>query len=399
MSAAALLFARGFVETRAVAPRLDTAILGLVGAAGVLSVAGVVVPESTLKGLAYLHASIGAAACLGAGVLAHARGRPAMRFFIIGWVGVLVGVLANSIANNFPPVIPPDIARLIPKLTILFDALLFYTALSDRARAWRVQRDRAIRGELEALRVQQQTAEQLHRAERERLEALVLARTKSEQLAMASHDIRQPLASLRLTLERLVGADGAPAATAYGARQSLDYLEKLAREYGASEAVPANVPPTAASRPSFPMTTLLRNIDLMFRDEAEAKGLTFRCRPSAAVVQGDAMSAMRLVSNLVANAIKYTERGKVLVGCRRVAGAIRVVVADTGLGIAADERARVLLAGERGTAARETEGHGLGLAIVAKLAEQCGYRLDYRSWPGRGTVFFVDLPLGPAAGR
>jgi signal transduction histidine kinase len=320
-----------------------------------------------------------------------------MRFLIVGWLGVFTGVLLTSIANNFPGLIAPTTAVLLPKLTILFDALMFYTALGDRSRAWRSQRDSAVRGELEALRAQQQATDDLHRAERERLEALLLAQTKSRQLAMASHDIRQPLTSLRLALEKVAGVDGAPLASAHGARQSLDYLERLADQYsadlGAANAASVSQPESGG----FSLGRLLDNIDLMFRDEAENKGLRFRCRSAKGHVFGDAMSAMRLVSNLVANAIKYTERGKVLIGCRRTTGFVRLVVADTGLGIEPDELARVLEAGERGKAAQGTEGHGLGLAIATALAERSGYRFECSSEPGRGTVFSIKMPLAGTA--
>jgi signal transduction histidine kinase len=284
---------------------------------------------------------------------------------------------------------------MVPKLTIMFDAFMFYMALADRARAWRAERDAAGRRELGALRAEQEATARLHRAERERLEALVLAQAKSQQLAMASHDIRQPLASLRLSLERLMaGVSSAPGATS-GVRQSLDYLQKLADEYSEDQdpaEVASRKTPVEPARASFGVATLFHNIDLMFRDEAEAKGLVFRCRSCEADVQGDAMAAMRLVSNLVANAVKYTEQGKVLVGCRRRVDGITIVVADTGPGIPAGEIARVLRERERGAAAHDKEGRGLGLAIVTTLAERNGYGFDCRSRVGRGTAFFVDLP-------
>jgi signal transduction histidine kinase len=396
MSASALLFVRGFTEMRTTAPVVDKLLLTLIGLACVASFGGVVVPERTMKGIAYLLASTTAAACLGAAVLAHLRQQPAMRFLIVGWIGVFTGVLLTSIANNFPGLIAPTTAVLLPKFTILFDALMFYTALGDRARAWRTERDHALRGELQALRAQQQATDDLHRAERERLEALLLAQTRSRQLAMASHDIRQPLTSLRLALEKMPGVDGAPLASAYGARQSLDYLEGLADQYGADlTATEAAIDHNPAKR-DFALGKVLDNVELMFRDEAEAKGLRFRCRGFKAHVLGDAMSAMRLISNLVANAIKYTDSGKILIGCRRLAGSVRLVVADTGSGIDPEELTRVLQAGERGKAAQGTDGQGLGLAIATALAEQNGYRFDCRSEPGRGTVFSIEIPLAGA---
>ena len=105
------------------------------------------------------------------------------------------------------------------------------------------------------------------------------------------------------------------------------------------------------------------------------------------------MIAMRLVSNLVANAVKYTDRGKILLGCRRRNAGLRVIVADTGPGIEASELDRVMHFRERGSAAENVEGHGLGLGIANALALSGGYKLSCRSIPGKGTAFSVDFEL------
>lgn len=392
MSAAALLFARSFTEIRLVAPAYDRVMLALVGLAIVTNFGGLVTGEAQVKGFAYLVASTAAAACLGAGVLAYWRKRPAMRFFVIGWIGVFTGVVLTSIVNNFPALIPRTAAMAIPKLTIMFDTLMFYLALADRSRELRIERDSAMRRELEALQRQQQIAQQLHDAERERLEALLVAQTKSRQLAMASHDIRQPLTSLRLALERFADI-GSLASMTSGFRQSLDYLERLTKEYSADSApgdsAGARMPVAEAV---FDARALLDNIDLMFGDEARAKGLELRCRVAAAEVRGDAVATMRIVANLVTNAVKYTADGRVLVGCRRRARHVTFVVADTGPGIPHDELERVLKAHERGSTAEGTEGQGLGLGIASALAAEHGYGFRCRSVPGRGTAFFVDVP-------
>ena len=394
MSSAALLFARSFVETKHVAPAYGNVMLGLAVVAPVIAIfGGLVIAEARLKAFAYLITSVSAALCLGAAVLAHRRKRPAMRFFVVGWIGVFAGVLVTSVSNNYPAIMPRTVASIIPKLTIMFDVLMFYMALADRTRAWRAERDAAMSRELEALQVQQRVTQQLHGVERERLEALLLAQSKSQQLAMTSHDIRQPLTSLRLTFERFASSNLAPT-VATSVKQSLDYLDRLTGEYSAD---PDRVDPpsTALLRPPsiFDTRALLQNIELMFRDEAEAKGLTFRCRVAPASVQGDAMATMRIVSNLVANAIKYTDAGKILIGCRRRAGRVTLVVADTGAGIPADEIVRVMQARERGSGARDTDGEGLGLGIATALAAQNGYGFRCESRVGRGTAFFVDVPL------
>jgi len=398
MSAAALWFTRGFVQPKEFSPALDKVMLGLIVVAVVLSAGWLFASEAHLKRMAYVVASLSAGICCGAAILAHVRGRPAMRFFTLGWVGVFVGVSLTAIANNFPSLIVLTTAVAIPKFTITFDALTFYMALADRARVWRLERDAALRGQVEALRARQQATDELHAAERDRLEALLRAETTTRQLAMASHDIRQPLASLRLTVERLATEHGAERELADGLVQSVEYLQRLTDVY--SGLPPGEVKSSATQQPlrseaidSFPVATVLDNVELMFRDEAVEKGLAFRSRTTSAEVRGDAMIAMRLVSNLVANAVKYTDRGKILLGCRRRHAGLRVVVADTGPGIEADELDRVMHFRERGSAACNVEGHGLGLGIAHALALSGGYKLSCRSVPGKGTAFFVDFEL------
>jgi two-component system, sensor histidine kinase len=109
----------------------------------------------------------------------------------------------------------------------------------------------------------------------------------------------------------------------------------------------------------------------------------------------------RVLSNLVANALRYTPKGRVLVGCRRRAGAVEIQVLDTGIGIAPDETAKVF--GEfyqpSNVARGEEHGMGLGLAIVQRLAGLLGAAVQVRSVPGRGSVFSVTLPRMAAGER
>ena len=390
MAVAAVAFSRSFVDTKRVAPLLDKLMVALIVGAVAVSLGGFALDEQLLKAGSYVLVAVCAAACLGAALVARGRRVPAMRFFVLGWSGVFIGVTATVIANYLPGAFSRSQANMLPKLTIMFDTLMFYMALADRARAWRLERDAAAARELTALRVQQETTDRLHRAETERLEALIVAQTKSEQLAMASHDIRQPLASLRLSLERLTSRTSAGSPVAVGVARSLDYLQRLAEEYSADR---VSLGPTQreTAQSSFDIADVLHNLDLMFRDEAVAKGLGFRVRMHHAAVCGDAMSAMRVISNLVANAIKYTESGKVLIGCRRRGDRVCVVVADTGPGIPKDEVIRVTQVYERGESAETKPGHGLGLAIATNLAARNRYGFECRSVLGCGTAFFVEL--------
>jgi signal transduction histidine kinase len=385
MSTAALNFGRNFTGTRLIAPIYDKLMLAVIAVALLMCFGGLVVPESEVKRVAFVIASATAALCLGAGVIAYRRRRPAMRFFVLGWVGVFGGVLLTSIVNSFPALVTRNAELAIPKLTIIFDTLMLYLALADQGRVIRLERDAALRREVAVLEEQRTLTDQLHSAESERLRAMLAADARSRRLAMASHDIRQPLASLRVTIERLAEAANLETIAA-GVRRSLDYLDRLTNEYS------EDAEDEAGTENVFDVRALITNVDLMFRDEAAAKGLRFRSRSRAVDVRGDAMATMRIVSNLVANAIKYTSDGKILIGCRCRAREVTIMVADTGPGIEAHELERVLEPRERGTTADGTEGHGLGLGIAGMLARRLGYGFRCRSMPGRGTAFLIDVP-------
>jgi CheY-like chemotaxis protein len=107
----------------------------------------------------------------------------------------------------------------------------------------------------------------------------------------------------------------------------------------------------------------------------------------------------RLLQNLISNAIKYTPKGRVLVGCRRIGtDKVRVEVWDTGIGIPEDKQKNVFREFERLTAgARTASGLGLGLSIVERLGKVLEHPITLRSKPHKGSVFTVDLPVVAAA--
>jgi signal transduction histidine kinase len=238
--------------------------------------------------------------------------------------------------------------------------------------------------------------ERSQRVRRERHAALLESEQRGQQLATASHDIRQPLVALRSALERLTRESELPSPVMERFRSSVEYLDRLAAEYAAGQGAERTAREGAARAAGdevLPLDMLVRNLELMFRDEAEAKGLDFRVRSSSARVRIDAMAAMRVASNLVANAVKYTHRGGVLIGCRRAGPRVALVVVDTGPGMPPEELARVFREGERGSGAAGTEGLGLGLSIAARLSALYGFGLLVASRPGRGTRFSLELPL------
>ena len=128
------------------------------------------------------------------------------------------------------------------------------------------------------------------------------------------------------------------------------------------------------------------------------KGLELRVVPCTAVVRSDAALVERVVENFVSNAVRYTDEGKVLIGCRRRGDRLRIEIRDSGRGIPSDQRDAIFDEFYQvGNPGRDhSQGLGLGLSISKRVADILGHRIEVQSTPGKGSVFSVELPLSAA---
>ena len=233
-------------------------------------------------------------------------------------------------------------------------------------------------------------------AERARRDAEFANRSKTQFFAAASHDLRQPLHALGLFAEALCERvrDPGVAQVVRSINASVGALETLVDELLDISRIDAGV--LKVSMRQFPLQDVLDRLRLEFLPEAMERGLRLRVRPSAAHVLSDPVLVERIVRNLVANALRYTRRGGVLIACRLRGTMVSLEVWDTGVGIPEPEQQRVFdefyqVADPEGP---HHKGMGLGLAIVKRLGGLIGASVTLRSKPGRGTVFSVTLPLG-----
>jgi CheY-like chemotaxis protein len=118
--------------------------------------------------------------------------------------------------------------------------------------------------------------------------------------------------------------------------------------------------------------------------------------PTSCVVKSDRKLLRRILQNLLSNAIKYTPTGRVLMGCRRTGGALRIEVHDTGHGIPKDKQQAVFREFERINGGHGESGLGLGLSIVERIARMLEHPITLRSDVGRGTMFAITVPLAAA---
>ncbi len=271
-------------------------------------------------------------------------------------------------------------------LTIGALFVLWFLAVAEQARRASQQFVESIRLRLE----NQDLVEDLRRQKAAAEEASV---AKSRFLASASHDLRQPVHAMSLFVAALRARD-----MDVEARGLLDHIDTSVRSLsglfgGLLDISRLDAGVVEVKRSPFAIQPLIDRVCRDFEGQARAKGLTLRLRRSRGIVHSDPVLCERILRNIVANAVAYTDSGKILVGCRR-GTELRVQVWDTGRGIAPDEQQKVFQEFYQiGNPERDrTRGVGLGLAIVERLSTLLDHRLQLESQPGKGTCFTIAMP-------
>jgi len=219
---------------------------------------------------------------------------------------------------------------------------------------------------------------------------------KSRFLAAASHDLRQPLQTLSL----LRGILAKRITDENGSRLVVKLDETLSAMSGMlNTLLDINQLEAGIVRPEiveFPIDSLLDRLKTEFAYHVTAKELGWRVVASGLNVRSDPRLLEQTLRNLLANAVKYTDRGKVLLGCRRRGNKLRIEVWDTGIGIPEGQLGAIFEEFHQlDNAARErNRGLGLGLSIVQRISDLLGNPIDVHSWPNHGSVFAVEVPLG-----
>lgn len=217
-------------------------------------------------------------------------------------------------------------------------------------------------------------------------------------LSAASHALRQPFQAMHLFHHLLAGrlTDTTSQDLAGQLSQAITGGETLLRALLDVSSLEAGL--VAAKPQPFPVDELLAKMLEEFGGEAEAKGLRFNVHPLDAEVASDPVLMERLLRPLLANALRYTSTGGVLLAARRHGGGLRIEVWDTGIGIDPSQHAAIFEDFHQlGNPGRDRkQGLGLGLGIVRRLSRLLDHPVTVRSRPGKGSVFAVDLPL---AGR
>ena len=309
---------------------------------------------------------------------------PTVKRYLATLILTLVSSLLAFIFTAAQPLTSISFSILMPLVVMLFwVALLRMVAnlhrLSAQGIDLRYQNEKLI----------QSLRKQTHAAQ----EALVF---RDRFLAGAAHDLKQPINALGIYAEwlsnepKLVDELSPKILQSTQAINTLfDSLFDLVKlDAGHLEVVPKPID----------VAQLLAELEVQFRPLAIQKGLNLRVRVIEATLMSDPIMLRRIISNLITNAIRYTNQGGILLAARPRDTTLVFEVWDTGVGIAEDEQALVFDEFYRVRHGGSDGGFGLGLAIVRRLSATLGLTLSMSSRPGRGSVFRVRAPQSAKAG-
>ena len=275
----------------------------------------------------------------------------------------------------------------------------FVTTYTDVSSFIAVQQQLEQSNQLLEQRVTERTSElqqlnnQLQKTQRQ-LEASTQAKTRF--FAAASHDLMQPFnaAALFASLLRQKCTEPELQQLSSNLSQSLDSAEELLTAILDLTKLDSGI-----VKPHYQPVAVTQLLQDLARDAAvlaERKGLSFRLHSSKLTVNTDRKLLKRVLQNLLANAIRYTPSGRVVLGVKRSGGQLRICVLDTGVGIAAADQQRIFEEFQQGSQP-DQKGLGLGLAIAHRISTMLEHPLQLQSVEGHGSCFSVAVPLSAAS--
>lgn len=322
---------------------------------------------------------------------------------------VILGIAAGAVTLN--PVFPPALYIYISFaiLPILFSNLLigdrthlvlaamlavYLIFVLNAGRGLSQTFELSLRRSFENEQLVGQLTEEKRHAESAKHQAEQANRMKSRFLAAASHDLRQPMCALTLFVEALKGQirDAKAIELVGKIAYSVDVLGTMFDALLDISKLEAGV--VQPRYQPFAMQPVLDRMHAEFSWLAQHKGLRLEVEDCDQVIYSDPSLLERVLRNLLANAIRYTECGEIVLGCKQVEGGLELTVSDSGIGIAPDHLPHIFEEYYQvGNRQRDrNKGLGLGLAIVKRLEQLLGYQMQVSSTQGVGSCFVLVIP-------
>ena len=380
------LFAVCFLQTRRYHPVMHRIVLSAMAMVLVVDAVLWAINPQLLKQFLVVMILICALTWFASAIVAARTRFKEVRFYLLAWGAAVIpaalftGRFAFGWATEL--ITPFDAVR----LALAMDALLMGVAMFDR---YNQARQAAAAENLAQAQASLALGTRLSLLEDRYAQVQLLAQRREEGVQNTVHDLRQPMHALRLSLRQLFSAQNEGGNDVRQVESALAYMEKLVAErLDAPEAEPA-----AKAADATGLHAVLRAAVDMFAPEAQAKGLSLKLVLAAPDAPVEAYPLMRVVANLVSNAIKYTPSGRVVVGLRRSGSGHRIEVHDSGPGLAGAAFAQALGRSQRLERDLDAaEGSGLGLSVANEIAQANGWILSASSARRTGASLRVELP-------
>jgi signal transduction histidine kinase len=268
---------------------------------------------------------------------------------------------------------------------VTIEVIAFATAIVLNVAGVKRERDAALVADLRATREKLRLNEALRDSQSAYERARLRAFEYRNRLQTVSHDILQPLSSLQAALNENLPDDSEARKPL---SEAFEYLQALAHK---------NLPPakqgghSQADVDETPISLVLEAVVAMFFSEAVAKGIDLKLHLEVDdTTSSNPVLLMRTVSNLVANAIRYTSEGSVTVSAENTDSVVTIEVSDTGPGLSRQQIEQVM---QRGVSGAQSHGSGLGLSIVQDALDELGGAFELLSTPGKGTIARCKIPV------
>lgn len=238
---------------------------------------------------------------------------------------------------------------------------------------------------LEAARQEAEAKLNLIEADKAYQEAVKVAHNHQKQLATVSHDLKQPISAMRIAADQL-RKNGAKDADKLS--KAVDYIDSLAKSYLTAEETKTQ---THAEGMEEVSTHLLgQALQQMFESEAQQNGIRFKLIAMDHLIYVEPLSLMRIMTNVISNAIVHSRASKILVGFRKRLDRVVFQIHDNGCGIDVSDKENIFVLGEKG---EHSAGQGLGLGIVQELCQLHGFPIRLETSVEQGTSIYIELPL------
>ena len=376
-----VVFFRSFLNLKTRDKALDIFARLLIGAATITIIVCLVDRPPYIGRIGFSLASLAALLGFISSTRAYWRGFKPARFAALGWGGVLIGAIYVALSvNGLLPALADN--NIIFEISMLFEGVMFSASLADFVTDIRHARDKSRKQLIKSLEAE--------------ADALTEAAAKGQALSAISHDIRQPIHALKLYIKGMRNIKD-PDAAKHGLDQmdlTINSLDRLLSSVMDSAEPESNG--EIIVNEAFSANRLIASSKLIFAPLAEQKGLVIKTVPSSLKLLSDRGVMMRILNNIVSNAVKYTDRGKILIGCRRRGSNAVFQIHDTGRGIPDELLKSIFGAYNRVDSQKgNDDSHGLGLSIVKKLADRIGATIEVQSKSGMGTLFEISVPMTP----